>query len=164
MGGHCLPIDPFYLAWRAREYDFPTEFIELAGKLNQAMPYYCMSRIERSLNDAELAVRRSRVLLVGVSYKGGVGDLRESPALKILRLLRERGADVRYHDPHVPRLDDASLRSEPDLAAAARSCDLAVIVTAHPDVDHGEVAAGAPRVLDLRNAAPAGDWPRVERL
>src|SRR5215213_636336 len=87
MGGHCLPVDPFYLSWRARQFDFPTEFIELAGKLNQAMPYYCLSRIERRLNDAGLPVRGSRILLVGMSYKGGVGDLRESPAVKILRLL-----------------------------------------------------------------------------
>jgi UDP-N-acetyl-D-glucosamine dehydrogenase len=164
MGGHCLPVDPFYLSWRARQFDFPMEFVELAGKLNQAMPYYCLSRIERRLNDAGLPVRGSRILLVGVSYKGGVGDLRESPALKILRLLRERGAQVRYHDPHVPEVGDPPLRTEPDLTAAARACDLAVIVTAHPDVDHATVASAAPAVLDLRNATPAGDWPAVERL
>ena len=92
MGGHCLPVDPFYLAWRAREFDFYTEFIELAGKINQSMPYFCVDKIERTLNDHGKAVNGSRILLLGVSYKPGVGDLRESPALKILKLLRERGA------------------------------------------------------------------------
>jgi len=164
MGGHCLPIDPFYLSWKAREFDFQTEFIELAGKTNQAMPYYCLTRIERRLNDGMRAVRGSRVLLVGMSYKPGVGDLRESPAVKILRLLRERGADVTYHDPHVPALADPPMTTQRDLAAAAGACDLAVIVTAHPDVDHAVVAEHAPQVLDLRNATPPGSWEHVERL
>src|SRR3954451_21183181 len=101
MGGHCLPVDPFYLTWKAREYDLSTEFIELAGKVNQQMPYHCLGMIERALNDASRPVRGSRVLIVGVAYKGGVGDLRESPALKIIQLLLARGADVAYHDPHV---------------------------------------------------------------
>ena len=104
MGGHCLPVDPFYLTWKAREYDLSTEFIELAGKVNQQMPYFCLEKAERALNDAGKPVKGSRILVVGVSYKAGVGDMRESPALKIIRLLRERGADVAYHDPHVPEL------------------------------------------------------------
>src|ERR1044071_6176319 len=111
MGGHCLPVDPFYLAWKAREYDLSTEFIELAGKVNQYMPYYCMDKIERTLNDAHKPVRGARVLLLGVSYKAGVGDIRESPALKIIQLLRKSGADVRYHDPHVPELPEHDLHN-----------------------------------------------------
>src|SRR5262249_35186613 len=92
MGGHCLPVDPFYLAWRAREFDFVPEFIELAGKTNQAMPYFCVQRIVRALNDAGRVVRGAKVAVLGVSYKPGVGDTRESPALKIISLLREYGA------------------------------------------------------------------------
>jgi UDP-N-acetyl-D-glucosamine dehydrogenase len=147
MGGHCLPVDPFYLAWKAREYDLSTEFVELAGKVNQYMPYFCMDKIERTLNDAHKPVRGSRVLLLGVSYKGGVGDIRESPALKIIQLLRKSGAEVSYHDPHVPELAEHDLRSVPldDL-----DVDLAVIVTAHPGVDHESVVERAPAVLDLR--------------
>ena len=100
MGGHCLPVDPFYLAFKAREYDFPAEFVELAGKVNQQQPHYCVERIVRALNDAGKPARDSRVLLLGVAYKAGVGDLRESPSLKIAHLLRELGAEVAYHDPH----------------------------------------------------------------
>jgi UDP-N-acetyl-D-glucosamine dehydrogenase len=149
MGGHCLPVDPFYLAWKAREYDLSTEFIELAGKVNQYMPYYCMDKIERTLNDTHKPVRGSRVLLLGVSYKAGVGDIRESPALKIIQLLRERGAEIRYHDPHVPELAEHDLRNLP-LDDALDGVDLAVIVTAHPSVDHVGVVERAPAVLDLR--------------
>jgi UDP-N-acetyl-D-glucosamine dehydrogenase len=149
MGGHCLPVDPFYLAWKAREYDLAMEFIELAGKINQTMPAFCVEKIERALNDDRKPVRGSRVLLLGVAYKAGVGDVRESPALKITRLLRERGADVRYHDPHVPELPEYELRSLP-LDEALDGIDLAVIVTAHPGVDHGRVVEQAPQVLDLR--------------
>jgi UDP-N-acetyl-D-glucosamine dehydrogenase len=146
MGGHCLPVDPFYLTWKAREYDLSTEFIELAGKVNQQMPYFCLEKAERALNDAGKPVRGSRILVLGVSYKAGVGDIRESPALKILKLLRERGADVSYHDPHVPELADLGLHSvEPSVDAI----DLALIVTAHPSVDHAAIAGGA-LTLDLR--------------
>jgi UDP-N-acetyl-D-glucosamine dehydrogenase len=149
MGGHCLPVDPFYLTWKAREYDLSTEFIELAGKVNQQMPYFCLEKAERALNDAGKPVRGSRVLVLGVSYKAGVGDIRESPALKIIRLLRERGADLAYHDPHVPELPELGLRSLP-LPAAAEGVDLAIIVTAHPSVDHRDVTARAQLTLDLR--------------
>src|SRR3954465_6776690 len=149
MGGHCLPVDPFYLTWKAREYDLSTEFIELAGKVNQFMPYYCVEKVERVLNDAEKSVRGSRVTVVGVAYKAGVGDMRESPALKILRLLHGRGGDVAYHDPHVPELPDLGLRSV-ELPAGADGADLAVIVTAHPSVDHRAIAERAHLTLDLR--------------
>jgi UDP-N-acetyl-D-glucosamine dehydrogenase len=149
MGGHCLPVDPFYLAWKAREYDLSTEFIELAGKVNQYMPYFCMDKIEQTLNDAHKPVRGSRVLLLGVSYKAGVGDIRESPALKIIQLLRKGGAEIRYHDPHVPELTEFDLQNVA-LDEALDGIDLAVIVTAHPNVDHGSVVERAPQVLDLR--------------
>src|SRR6201988_4271797 len=104
MGGHCLPVDPFYLAFKAREHDFYPEFIELAGKVNQAQPAYCAELIERALNDSGTPVRGARGLVLGASYKAGVGDTRESPALKILKLLRDLGGEVGYHDPHVPEL------------------------------------------------------------
>jgi len=150
MGGHCLPVDPFYLTWKAREYDMSTEFIELAGKVNTNMPYFCLEKIERALNDERKAVRGARVLVVGVSYKAGVGDLRESPALKLLSLLRDRGAELAYHDPFVPALPDLELEHSADLGAALEDIDLVVIVTAHPGVDHQRIVEAAPRVLDLR--------------
>ena len=106
MGGHCLPVDPFYLSWKAREYDFYTEFIELAGKINQSMPYFCVDKIERTLNYHGKAVNGSRIVLLGVAYKPGVADIRQSPALKILKLLGERGRRLAYHDPHVPALPE----------------------------------------------------------
>jgi UDP-N-acetyl-D-glucosamine dehydrogenase len=162
MGGHCLPVDPFYLAWRARQFDMSTEFIELAGKVNQQMPYYCVDRVARALNDRGLAVRGSKVLLIGVSYKAGVGDMREAPALKIARLLVEEGAELSYHDPMVPSLDRFDLESV-DLDAGLAACDLAVIVTAHPDVDHDAVVAGAPFTLDLRGVT-GPDSDRSARL
>ena len=159
MGGHCLPVDPFYLTWKAREYDMVTEFIELAGKVNKQMPYFCIEKIERALNEAGKPVKDARILIVGVSYKAGVGDLREAPALKIIELLRERGGDVRYHDPHVPELPQFGLRStEPG------DCDLAVIVTAHPGVDHGAVIDVAPSVLDLRGVTRARRDAKVRQL
>jgi UDP-N-acetyl-D-glucosamine dehydrogenase len=150
MGGHCLPVDPFYLTWKAREYDMSTEFIELAGKVNTNMPYFCLEKIERALNDERKSVRGARILVVGVSYKAGVGDLRESPALKLLSLLHGRGAELAYHDPFVPALADLELEHTADLAAALDDVDLAVIVTAHPGVDHQAIVDAAPRVLDLR--------------
>ena len=148
MGGHCLPVDPFYLAWRAREFDMTTEFVELAGRINQQMPYHCVARIERALNDQAKAVRASKIALLGVSYKAGVGDTRESPALKIASLLGGLGADVHYHDPYVPELRDLGLRNEP-LDDVLDGADLAVIVTAHPDIDHHAVATRVP-LVDFR--------------
>jgi UDP-N-acetyl-D-glucosamine dehydrogenase len=160
MGGHCLPVDPFYLTWKAREYDLSTEFIELAGKVNNQMPYFCLEKIERALNDAGKPVRGSRVLILGVSYKAGVGDLREAPALKIIELLRARGGDVNYHDPHVPELPQFGLPS----AELGGECDLAVIVTAHPGVDHGLVVERSPAVLDLRGVTRELRDAKVQQL
>jgi UDP-N-acetyl-D-glucosamine dehydrogenase len=149
MGGHCLPVDPFYLAWRAREFEMQTEFIELAGEVNQAMPYYCVQRITRALNAHAKAVRGSRIVVFGVSYKAGVGDLRESPALKIIRLLKELGGDVAYHDEHVPDLPEFGLRSE-TFDDALESADAVVIVTAHPGVDLTALVDRAQLVVDFR--------------
>jgi UDP-N-acetyl-D-glucosamine dehydrogenase len=155
MGGHCLPVDPFYLSWRAREFDIATEFIELAGKVNQQMPYHCVAKVQRALNRAGLSVKGARVGVVGVSYKPGVGDLRESPALKIISLLTDLGASVSYHDPHVPALADPDLESRP-LEELVGDCDLALIVTAHPNVDHDLVARRARLVVDLRGVTRSG--------
>ncbi len=163
MGGHCMPVDPFYLSWRAREFDMVTEFIELAGKINQQMPYHCVAKAQRALNDAGLPVKGARILVVGVSYKPGVGDIRESPALKIITLLRELGGDVSYHDPHVAELSEFGLRSAP-LDQALTDADLALIVTAHPGVDHDEIARRARLVLDLRGVTRASSAPNVVRL
>ena len=149
MGGHCLPVDPFYLSFKAREYDFPAEFVELAGKVNQHQPHYCVERVVRALNQGSKPVRGSRVLLLGVSYKKGVGDMREAPALKIAHLLRELGADVAYHDPHVPEIGELDLASEP-LDEALAGCDVACVITAHDEVDYSDVVARAPLVVDFR--------------
>ena len=151
LGGHCLPVDPFYLAWKAREYDFHTEFIELAGKVNENMPYFCMEKITRALNSQEKAVKGSRVHLVGVSYKADVGDLRESPALKLIELLRQGGAEVSYFDPHVPDLPDHGLSSQ-ELDGSLANADCVAIVTAHSGIDYERLADQARLVVDFRNA------------
>jgi len=163
MGGHCLPVDPFYLAWRAREYDMTAEFIELAGKVNQAQPYFCEQRAVDALNDAGKPVNGSNILLLGVAYKPGVGDIRESPALKLIELLRRHGARLSYHDAFVPELPDLELSSR-DLVPAVQEADLVVIVTAHPGVDHEHVARTAALTLDLRGVTRAVDAPNVQRL
>ena len=154
LGGHCLPVDPFYLSWKAREYDFYTEFIELAGKINENMPYFCLDKITRALNSVEKSVKGSTVHLVGVSYKADVGDLRESPALKLIELLRDEGANVSYHDPHIPALPEHGLESAA-LDGALESADCVAIVTAHSGIDYDDLAARAQLVVDFRNATGA---------
>jgi UDP-N-acetyl-D-glucosamine dehydrogenase len=163
MGGHCLPVDPFYLAFRARQLDFYPEFIELAGKVNQAQPSFCVERIERALNGVRKPVNGSRVLVLGVSYKGGVGDVRESPALKIIGRLQDLGAEVSYHDSFVPELPGHGLSSV-ELEGALRECDLAAIVTAHPDVDYEAVVAAAPLTIDFRGVTRAIESETLVRL
>ena len=154
LGGHCLPVDPFYLSWKAREYDFYTEFVELAGKINENMPYFCLEKIVRALNSQRKALNGSRVHLVGVAYKADVADLRESPALKLIELLRDEGAEVTYHDPHIGELADYGLRSQ-DLNGAVESADCVVIVTAHSGIDYGRLVSDARLVVDFRNATGA---------
>jgi UDP-N-acetyl-D-glucosamine dehydrogenase len=153
LGGHCIPVDPFYLAYRAREFDFPTEFIELAGKINMNMPYFVVSLISRELNKRSKSIRNSRVLVLGVSYKADVGDVRNTPASKIIKLLKERGARVRYHDPHVPELqiDGETLRSSPFSRSLLTGTDLALIHTAHSNVDYQLLAESGVPVIDTRN-------------
>jgi UDP-N-acetyl-D-glucosamine dehydrogenase len=163
MGGHCLPVDPFYLAFKAREHDFYPEFIELAGKINRAQPAFCAERIARTLNDAGKAVKGAEVLILGVSYKAGVGDTRESPALTIVKLLRELGAVVTYHDPHVPELPELDLSST-DLPEALSSTDLAAIVTAHPELDYEEVVSAAALVVDFRGVTRHIEAENLVRL
>jgi UDP-N-acetyl-D-glucosamine dehydrogenase len=166
MGGHCLPVDPFYLAWKAREYDLSTEFIELAGEVNGAMPYHCAEKVARALNDECKPVRGSRIAIIGVSYKAGVGDLRESPGLKIMDLLAERGAQLDYHDPYVPELSRFGLSSRP-LGDVLAEADVAVIVTAHPELDPEQVVREAPLVVDFRGVtkdALGAERKRVVRL
>ncbi len=163
MGGHCLPVDPFYLAFKAREHGFYPEFVELAGKVNQAQPSFCVQRIERSLNDAGKSVNGSKILILGASYKGGIGDTRESPALKIIAQLQDLGGDVSYHDPHVPKVPELGLESV-DLATALASTDLAAIVTAHPELDYAEIVATAAQVIDFRGVTRNLQAENLERL
>jgi UDP-N-acetyl-D-glucosamine dehydrogenase len=145
MGGHCLPVDPFYLAWKAREVDFATEFIELAGKVNQSQPYFCVEQAERALNEQGKAVKGSKIAVLGVAYKPGVGDIRESPALKIIDRLQSLGGEVSYHDPYVPELRQFELHNT-ELEQALAGADVALIVTAHPGIDHNSIAASVPTV------------------
>src|SRR3954470_5782814 len=148
LGGHCIPIDPFYLTWKAREYGFYTEFIELAGKVNENMPYYCRSVVSQALNHgAKKSLKGSKVLVLGVAYKADIGDTRESPAIKLMELLRNAGADVSYHDPHVPELKgDRSVALEPT------GYDCVTIVTAHSGIDYDRLVEDSQLVVDLRNA------------
>ncbi len=163
MGGHCLPVDPFYLSFKAREYDFPAEFVELAGKVNQQQPHYCVERIAHALNDVGKPTRGARVLLLGVSYKSGVGDMREAPALKIAHLLRELGAELSYHDPHVPKLDELGLASV-ELVEELGRCDVACVITPHEEVDYDRVIADAPLVIDFRGVSRGIAAPNLIRL
>ena len=150
LGGHCIPIDPFYLTWKAREYDFYTEFIELAGKVNENMPWYCRSLISQALNHGkQRSLKGSKVLVLGVAYKPGIGDMRESPALKLIELLETAGANVSYHDPHVPELDEFGLTSVP---LEPEEYDCIAIVTNHEGIDYEALVGGEPVVVDFRNA------------
>jgi UDP-N-acetyl-D-glucosamine dehydrogenase len=162
MGGHCLPVDPFYLTWRARKFHMSTEFIELAGKINEQMPYHCVGQIERALNDCKKPVNGSRIAILGVSYKGGVGDTRESPALRIMAMLGERGAELSYHDPYVPELPEHGLRSV--ALDQLSDADAIVLVTAHPGVDHEALVAGAQLFVDLRGVTRRMAGGNVVRL
>jgi UDP-N-acetyl-D-glucosamine dehydrogenase len=148
LGGHCIPLDPYYLSWKAREYDFSTRFIELAGEVNSNMPYFCRSVISQALNHGlRKSLSGSRVLVLGVAYKADIGDTRETPAEKLVQLLRNAGADVSYHDPHVPSFDGmTSSPLEPE------GYDCVAIVTAHSSVDYAEVVRRAKVVVDFRNA------------
>jgi UDP-N-acetyl-D-glucosamine dehydrogenase len=164
LGGHCIPIDPFYLTWKAKAYGVPTRFIELAGEINRAMPRYVVQRLAEELDRRSgRGLRDSRLLVVGVAYKKNVGDTRESPALEIIELLRERGAAIDYHDPWVPVVPPtrahgslSGLRSITLSAAGLAAYDAAIVVTDHDNVDFALIGASCPLVIDTRNVVPRG--------
>jgi UDP-N-acetyl-D-glucosamine dehydrogenase len=158
VGGHCIPLDPHYLAWKMRTLNYRTRFIELAGEINAEMPEYWVARVADKLNDQGKAVRGSTVLVLGVAYKKDIDDIRESPALDVIRLLEQRGAIVKYHDPHVPKLheDGVELESIALTADLLHGTDCVVIVTDHTGLDYQLVAREAKLVVDTRHALPAG--------
>jgi UDP-N-acetyl-D-glucosamine dehydrogenase len=148
LGGHCIPLDPFYLSWKAREYDFTTRFIELAGEVNNNMPYFCRSVISQAMNHGlQRSLSGSRILVLGVAYKADIGDTRETPAEKLIKLLRNAGAEVAYHDPHVAEFEGMT-----SAALAPEEYHCVAIVTAHTSVDYGDVVRRAQVVVDFRNA------------
>ncbi len=158
LGGHCIPVDPFYLSWKAREYDFATRFIELAGEINTAMPYHVVESIAAALNQQQKSLKGSRLLVLGVAYKKDVDDLRESPTLKIMQLLGQRGAQVDYNDPYFPQLhkmrhyDYSALCSVPLNAQTLATYDCVVIATDHSSYDYPGIVEAAQLVVDTRNA------------
>ena len=166
LGGHCIPIDPFYLSWKAREYDFATRFIELAGEINDLMPYHVVERAMEILNRQGKAVRGARILLLGVAYKRDINDVRESAALKVARHLLRHGADVSYHDSRVPTvtIDDQELIGVGCSREELSSQDLVIIMTAHSDVDYEQVVRSSSLVFDTRNATGSIAAEHVTRL
>jgi len=166
LGGHCIPVDPFYLSWKAQEFDFRTRFIELAGEINVNMPYHVLASIGGALNGRKKSVNGSRVLILGVAYKKDIDDLRESPALTIMELLQKEGAQVSYHDPYFPfigkgrKYDLQMKRTELDQLS---QYDCIVIVTDHSDYDYRQIVGEAQLVVDTRNATKGIDSPKVVR-
>lgn len=158
LGGHCIPIDPFYLTWKAREYDLSTRFIELAGEINTSMPYFVVERAAEALNSQGKPLKDSRILVLGIAYKKDVDDNRESPAVKIIDILKQKGAMVSYHDPHIPRCSgmrhypDLDMESVPLTAETLSQADLVLLVTDHSDYDLDLIASQARLILDTRNA------------
>ncbi len=160
LGGHCIPIDPFYLTWKARQYEFRTRFIELAGEVNTEMPRYVVQRAMEALNDRGLPLRGARILVLGIAYKKDVDDMRESPAVRIIELLQERGAEVVYHDPYVARVPHMrrhhlDMVSVPLTDEAIESADAVVIATDHSTFDYARIVERARLVVDTRNACRA---------
>lgn len=166
LGGHCIPVDPFYLSWKAKECDFRTRFIELAGEINTNMPYHVLASVSGALNSHKKAVNGARVLVLGVAYKKDIDDLRESPALTIIELLQKDGAEVSYHDPYFPfigkgRKYDLQMKCA-DLKNLGQY-DCVVIVTDHSDYDYGRIVEEAQLVVDTRNATHGISSPKVVR-
>jgi len=157
-GGHCIPVDPFYLAWKAKEVDYPTKFIELAGEINTLMPYYVVTKTVEALNENGKSIKRARILILGLAYKEDIDDQRESPSLKIISLFKKRGANVSYNDPYVPQA--GGYRDYPGLSLESvdltekklKECDAVVIVTAHSAYDFDWIAKNASLIIDTRNA------------
>ncbi|MEO8497534.1 MAG: nucleotide sugar dehydrogenase, partial [Planctomycetota bacterium] len=158
LGGHCIPIDPFYLSWVARQHELPTRFIELAGEINTSMPEYVIARVTEALNDASKPVRDSKIAILGVAYKKDVDDPRESPSFKLLELLQSRGAKLSYNDPHIPVLPSMRHFEVPDLASREltseflASQDCVIIATDHSSYDWDFIVEHSPLVIDTRNA------------
>jgi UDP-N-acetyl-D-glucosamine dehydrogenase len=168
LGGHCIPVDPTYLAWKMKSLNFPARFIELATEINGQMPEHVAERVGDILNRDRLAVNGARVLVLGVAYKANVSDMRESPALDVIRLLAKKGAEVTYHDPHVREIavDEVGYKSVDLTDDRLAASDVVVIITDHAAVDYDRVVARAPRVFDTRNATRAVkcDRERVVKL
>jgi UDP-N-acetyl-D-glucosamine dehydrogenase len=165
LGGHCIPIDPLYLSWKLKTLNYRARFIELAGEINSAMPEYVVERITDALNDRQKSVRGSRILVLGVSYKRDIDDVRESPALDVLRLLESRGARVAYNDPYVRelRLNGTRLVSE-ELMPGVAAADLVVIVTDHSRYSYREIVDAAQQILDTRNATKGIVSPKIVKI
>jgi UDP-N-acetyl-D-glucosamine dehydrogenase len=166
LGGHCIPIDPFYLSWKAREFDFRTRFIELAGEVNAQMPNFVTDQIAEALNQRAKAIKGSRLLVLGLAYKRDIDDLRESPSLTIIELLRERGAVVEYNDPYFPTVGrgrhyDLNMTSTP--LDSIGEFDAVIIVTDHSTYDYEAIVAEAKLVVDTRNATGGIDSPKIVR-
>jgi UDP-N-acetyl-D-glucosamine dehydrogenase len=165
LGGHCIPIDPLYLSWKLKTLNYRARFIELAGEINSEMPEYVCQKVADALNERERAVKGSRILVLGVTYKRDIDDVRESPALDILRLLESRGAKVGYNDPYVPRLElNETTLSSADLMPAVREADAVVVVTDHSVYRYREIVEAARLVVDTRNATKGIVSDKVLRL
>jgi UDP-N-acetyl-D-glucosamine dehydrogenase len=166
LGGHCIPVDPYYLSWKARMHDFEPRFIELAGIVNESMPRFVVERITEALNRRSKSVRDSKIHLIGIAYKRGVNDVRESPALNVMKILFEKGAVLSFSDPYVPRLREEGLElaSIPVEAALSNGCDCAVILTDHTEFDYDYIARSARIVVDTRNALRSFDGENIVRL
>ena len=164
LGGHCIPIDPFYLSWKTKQSGFEARFIELAGYINGQMPHFVTDKVQNALNDAGKPVKGSRIHVMGVAYKRNIDDMRESPALDVILLLERRGAIVSYSDPHVPhlRLDGSQLDAQPESAAADADC--VVIITDHTAFDYRALVERAPLIVDTRNALKGFTSPKIVRL
>ena len=158
LGGHCIPVDPYYLSWKAREYDFATRFIELAGEINTEMPYHVVNAVASALNDRQKSIKGSKILLLGVAYKKDVDDLRESPSLKLLELLTARGGLMENNDPYLPDLlnmrhyDFSHMRSVDISPERLGTYDCALIATDHSSYDYGAIVRGSKLIIDTRNA------------
>ncbi|MEM4402528.1 MAG: nucleotide sugar dehydrogenase [Candidatus Caldarchaeum sp.] len=166
IGGHCIPLDPFYLEWKAKEYDFATRFIELAGEINDSMPEYVVARAAEILNAHKKCLNGARVLLLGIAYKKDVDDLRESPALKVAQRLLKWGAHIAYHDPYIPscRIADKEYSSVPLTPQTLKEFDLVIVTTDHSNVDYKLVVQHASLIYDTRNALKGFTAPHIFRL
>jgi len=168
LGGHCIPIDPLYLSWKMKSFNYNARFIELASEINTNMPRFAVSKVQDALNGIAKSVKGSQVLVLGVAYKPNIDDLRESPALDVIHLLQQKGVVVSYHDPYIPHFkqDDGEMHSVPDLMSAVSSADVVVIITNHSEYDYAAILDSASLIVDTRNAlgSKGKESPKVVRL